>query len=271
MSENANLPEVVYHYCNATAFYSILTKRALWLGSVLCMNDYMEQRHLLGKAKRLLKELAEGETGRFVSPLIRYFDRAKLTPFACCLSMEGDLLSQWRAYADDGKGFSIGFRSDDLRQAAARHSHPVAVWSVEYEDARQMELLRVGIDRYVSLATQGQAKVEDILSTLLYAWSLSAGCKHHGFREEREVRVILALAEDATMTSENPTKMQFRVANSQVVSYFTLDLSETAIAEIRLGPKNAARDDDSHLRWFLEENGYGRDRVRIVPSEATYR
>lgn len=29
--------------------------------------------------------------------------------YICCFSKEGDLLSQWRAYANDGKGFSIGF------------------------------------------------------------------------------------------------------------------------------------------------------------------
>src|SRR5690606_28676010 len=34
--------------------------------------------------------------------------------FALCLSEKGDLLSQWRAYARDGTGISIGFSSDFL-------------------------------------------------------------------------------------------------------------------------------------------------------------
>jgi hypothetical protein len=31
-----------------------------------------------------------------------------------CLSEEGDLLSQWRGYAADATGFSIGFSKDSL-------------------------------------------------------------------------------------------------------------------------------------------------------------
>ena len=33
-------------------------------------------------------------------------------PLIGCFSKNGDLLSQWRAYAEDGKGFSIGFDSN---------------------------------------------------------------------------------------------------------------------------------------------------------------
>ena len=29
--------------------------------------------------------------------------------FVSCFSADGDVLSQWRAYADDGHGFAIGF------------------------------------------------------------------------------------------------------------------------------------------------------------------
>ena len=36
--------------------------------------------------------------------------------WAFCLSEEGDLLSQWRGYGDDGRGFSIGFDEIILKE-----------------------------------------------------------------------------------------------------------------------------------------------------------
>lgn len=36
--------------------------------------------------------------------------------YICCFSKEGDILSQWRAYANDGRGISIGFNLKKLEQ-----------------------------------------------------------------------------------------------------------------------------------------------------------
>ncbi|WP_416152053.1 DUF2971 domain-containing protein [Pseudomonas sp. Bout1] len=35
---------------------------------------------------------------------------------ATCFSKAGDVLSQWRAYADDGQGYAIGFDSKLLKK-----------------------------------------------------------------------------------------------------------------------------------------------------------
>src|SRR5437868_13516061 len=44
-----------------------------------------------------------------------YQDASKCTrQFLACFSTSGDSLSQWRAYADDAQGFSIGFDTSDL-------------------------------------------------------------------------------------------------------------------------------------------------------------
>jgi len=40
----------------------------------------------------------------------------KIKRYICCFSGDGDLLSQWRAYADDGKGISIGFKKSQIRE-----------------------------------------------------------------------------------------------------------------------------------------------------------
>ena len=37
------------------------------------------------------------------------FDRGGVTNFVVCFCEDGDVLSQWRGYADNGKGCSLGF------------------------------------------------------------------------------------------------------------------------------------------------------------------
>jgi Protein of unknown function (DUF2971) len=44
--------------------------------------------------------------------------------FVCCFSKEGDDLGQWRAYADNGRGFAIGFDATTLEQAFASANIP---------------------------------------------------------------------------------------------------------------------------------------------------
>lgn len=39
----------------------------------------------------------------------------KIKRYICCFSGEGDLLSQWRAYADDGQGISVGFKKSQIK------------------------------------------------------------------------------------------------------------------------------------------------------------
>lgn len=39
----------------------------------------------------------------------------KIKRYICCFSGDGDLLSQWRAYADDGQGISVGFKKSQIK------------------------------------------------------------------------------------------------------------------------------------------------------------
>ncbi|HEY8660108.1 MAG TPA: DUF2971 domain-containing protein [Hanamia sp.] len=57
-------------------------------------------------------------------------------PLIGCFSKNGDLLSQWRAYAEDDKGFSIGFDSNYIY-----HGLGVNINSVVYEEETQYRLI----------------------------------------------------------------------------------------------------------------------------------
>ncbi|ECA5815027.1 DUF2971 domain-containing protein, partial [Salmonella enterica subsp. enterica serovar Enteritidis] len=77
------------------------------------MNDYMEKKWFYSTLKKYLyKNLDANCVDQFIAHLD---DNISIgTPFACCLSKSGDILSQWRAYAKDGFGVSIGFDREKL-------------------------------------------------------------------------------------------------------------------------------------------------------------
>ncbi|MCW5297735.1 DUF2971 domain-containing protein [Herbaspirillum lusitanum] len=68
-----------------------------------------------------------------------------------CLSAEGDLLSQWRGYAQDGAGVAIGFSGEYLRSMGRQHNKgPHGGFLLEpviYDSATQEESLREIVEK----------------------------------------------------------------------------------------------------------------------------
>jgi hypothetical protein len=104
----------LFHYCSAATAFSVLKTRTIRLSPLSSANDSLEGR-LLGLTFRDL--LRATQFPKKVQDLANFFVQSlpdSTEGFAFCLSEEGDLLSQWRAYGDNGAGFSLGFESDVL-------------------------------------------------------------------------------------------------------------------------------------------------------------
>ena len=63
------------------------------------------------KNKSIQEELKKFQRSFDINEII--FQNNELI-FGLSFSESGDLLSQWRAYSDDGKGYSIGLLKDDI-------------------------------------------------------------------------------------------------------------------------------------------------------------
>src|SRR3954470_9187707 len=108
-------PDILYHYTRLDAFKAIVAHRLLWLSDIAKMNDAKERLWISEVFQRIWG--ARAKAGEGVSEAGHYFYDFQLdtTPvFICCFSEDGDLLSQWRAYTDDGRGVAIGFRTTRL-------------------------------------------------------------------------------------------------------------------------------------------------------------
>ncbi|HSL78822.1 MAG TPA: hypothetical protein VK877_04105 [Pseudolabrys sp.] len=100
--------DVLYHYCSTSAFHAIVEAAAIRLSSLSLANDTLEGKIVSTAIERLafrdkLDAPVRAELSRAIQALEKILDN-----LGFCLSEEGDLLSQWRGYAADATGVSIG-------------------------------------------------------------------------------------------------------------------------------------------------------------------
>lgn len=112
--------KMLYHYTSSETALEILSNRQIWASDVRMSNDRLEGEYFNSEIERTFLNLAERETDpklssvmTKVSGLYRLYGSTACC-LAFCLSEDGDLLSQWNAYADDSKGICIGFHHEDL-------------------------------------------------------------------------------------------------------------------------------------------------------------
>lgn len=84
------------------------------MSSLSAANDSLEGRVVGQVFTRMLSTMGLSRGVVDVASIIVEGYANSTEGFAFCLSERGDLLSQWRAYARDGTGLSIGFDSDVL-------------------------------------------------------------------------------------------------------------------------------------------------------------
>lgn len=140
-------PQVIYHYCDVHQFMSIVTNGVIWLTDLFQTNDAREGYEFVEAVWAVLEE--EG-TERTVFEQWRdnFLNIHDFTQgYGFCMSEVGDLLSQWRGYAQNGEGYSIGFDKEKLdarsKEKNAKSKGTVLILKkVEYELDKQKDIVR---------------------------------------------------------------------------------------------------------------------------------
>jgi hypothetical protein len=229
---------------------------------------------------------------KIVSGLEQIFDG-----LGFCLSEEGDLLSQWRGYADDANGISIGFSKDYLEQLAEA-SHPVqdsekpgfTLNRVEYDPEVQENLLKPTYIEIKKLINEGAFKISGrryfldkrsddevkrddekinrsfsrLSMTVLMLFGKLFLLKTNAFREEREWRLI------SYHIKSKVDNCSFRAMNDRIVpfrEFELIDLGKDSVVEVILGPKNTTPN--YIVEGLLEQSAF--PNVKVLRSKATYR
>ena len=121
-----------FHYTSTEALFEIVRSGRFRLSNIFFMNDYMEVDWCCNLALKMMENRKEDEFDRlFELVQQRGFDYI----FCGCFSTLHDDLSQWRGYADDGRGVAIGVTLSQL--VASDESGILESMRMVYDEAKQ--------------------------------------------------------------------------------------------------------------------------------------
>lgn len=262
--------QLIYHYCSPETFLLICTNKTIRFSDILTMNDSLEMQW----GYRLWEKIASRRSNedprwnKLKSDIERSLSFT--VPLVACFANQGDILSQWRAYADDGTGFAIGLNSNLV------NALPAPLMHVEYRPEEQEKEIEEFAASLIG-ATDNEAYDDLILSFICNL----LGYKNPAFIEEGEVRLVHSAVKDPSVriltsigglvddTPVPPQPLKFQMRSSTPSPYIDLSFSvaDQPISEVIMGPKNYA--DPGRVRDFLCTMGFSATDVK--QSVASYR
>ena len=230
--ENKGYPKVLYHYASMEKGTSILKHKNIRLSDITKSNDVKEMSIFFPDLfDEMLKNYDEHNGfsykfdykgkgnrqafGLFVNELKKKiekeFEDGSIATFALCLSEEGDLLSQWRGYADDGKGICLGLNVEEILKFVGISSvSGFSLEKVEYLSKEQIDewvknvanqilgiveiilgAIEEGNIQYYSAKEFDEDIFDAIYYNILSEVEESIKFKTEGFKEEKEWRFFI--------------------------------------------------------------------------------
>jgi Protein of unknown function (DUF2971) len=267
-------PSSLWHYTDASGLQGILSTQQLWATRVDFLNDALEFWYGVDLfVKALVAYNASGckpPTRRFVDGLrdpdrfvIPSFLMRTASAFVTCFCADGDLLSQWRAYAgrDNVGGYALGFEPPGDIHAwpqAAAGSHELALRRVLYDCTEQKGECLALVDQLVAFLDTDPTDLEiqksfsdSLIDGLI---EIATWCKHPAFREENEWRITYIRSDDAS-----PLPLDHRSSSGLVVPFVRLEVPRAVgaydkslpIAEIKCGPSPDPERKQAGVRSIL--------------------
>lgn len=270
--------DLIYHYCDSNAFFAICTNRKLWMNDLHSMDDFMELHWGYSIWEQSANTRIEKYGKEFLDEIdeVIHFSGFQSLLLANCFSTDKDVLSQWRAYADDGKGYVIGFNAKELLGL------PIRALQVLYDKEQQIKEATATIDALYQLKQEDSNEFKTFCN--VFGYDLSA-FKNPAFIEEKEIRLIhlldfkksndfMKLVDKGGIYFGEDRKgeeIKFRIKQDIPTPYIELDFSNNnkinPIKEVVIGPKNEVMK--TAIRIFLETIGI--EKVEINKSNASYR
>lgn len=322
LNYNPQLPNVLYHYCPTQAFLSIIENKNIWLSDANKTNDKTELVWLFTQIKNVIEQALESYKNIFNSEIISkakvcadqaidalltgkaiYVQNSK--NMMICFSEAENLLSQWRAYADNGNGLAIGFDSIYLKQFIS--SSAQGFTKVIYGEAEILSFLHKGIDTPLKYAIQSAVDENDdigffasIAMVILSLFQEGFVFKHESFSEEQEWRIFKKFSATNYSNSDgvddygyvefldgifckkgnyvgdfSRSEIKFRSTGNDIRTYMELGfdkIKDKIIKRIIIGPRCQMKELD--LRLLLAKNGYIDEflsnKIEIIKSAIPY-
>lgn len=301
---------IVYHYCSADVFTKIISGKKIRLSDITKSNDSMEILWIKEYIKEIFDEEFDKETSNTkyfnegypkdaFSELVEHYsddffkaDQRIYSYMVCCFSKKGDLLSQWRGYADDASGFSIGFDANALATFGKPPADdPISsdifdfnkiIYDVREQKARIRDCAKYLISELKPLSkmTGGHIKQQSMTAfnscfLQLFKWSIFM--KNPFFKEEKEWRICYCTDLRSNYKSSNIkieggltlSDVAYYSRKNDVIPYVDLSFDKSVnniIKIIVIGPK--CRSSQKEIEVYMKNYGIV---CNVVKSEGTYR
>jgi hypothetical protein len=277
------IPDVLWHYTSFGAFQGIVTSKKIWATEYRFLNDQEEIRHAKELAQALVDEERENIGDFAVRATIRSAVNVVFSPrsilheenqrvMVASFSEVGDQLSQWRGYANDSRGVSVGFDLQSLRPPAdigttvtfapcvygldqkrallkavfAHYVNGIQAWwnpIMEIARAKKREGATIGPNFSQELVSEHREQLNKALRESLRDLQfdllrVAPLLKNEAFSEEKEWRLVLPWMPKPGL----PKRLEFRCTGDTLVPYiawpFNLKHEEAPIPckELILGP-----------------------------------
>lgn len=283
----------LYHYTDGNGLRGILANQSIWFTDYRHLNDPSELIHGIEMAHdviRLLANGADGRVGLFLQTITDMFSEknfsATLNFFISSFSKARDDLGQWRSYADNGRGYAIGFAPRHFRIESPTGTKPndnIFVGPVLYGVAEVCNRHELAISEVAAIflkAAEANATIlsdksvgipfmQDMARAIIaspFIWN-SLTSKHPAYEHEQEVRLVM-LGQHKELKPHITTRFR----GSEIVPYIPHKMSLRSadeIVEIVVGP-SAPRDAEHSLRTLLDSLGIDAN-VPISRSDIPYR
>lgn len=321
--------QLIYHYCSNEKMANIIKTKTLRMSDISKSNDFEEMLILYPYIfNEIEKEYEKSQfefaySGATKSNAIRSLldeihriiqkdiDRGELTSFVLCFSEKGDALSQWRGYADDGKGAALGFSIDEIKKYQKKHRNNLHFDKVKYKTRTEIKSLitmnaRTALKKLQKMPSPSKwsflneldFKHESVL-ILLEFYDLikmilinSLKYKYDGFKEEAEWRIYTV--EDHVKISDKAVfentdvdineineirkpyikaeKVRFNITCDDIIPYVPISCDEISDTPIKkIVLGPNNRTVDTDLRLYLGNMGWDDKKIFLEHSNISYR
>ncbi len=284
---------MLYHYCSAATFQAIASYGTIRFTDINMLNDESEVRLAYSVFEEAATKLIKREGILPSAPAMpkEFFDRVDSIvapsqliahPFIACFSLEPDMLGQWRSYADDGRGYAVGFKAQELQDLL-----PATFLRVLYQRDQQVkEMMHALATIFLRQQSEDEIERAQFFEDCMLLSVYMTAFKHPAFEEEKEIRAVHAINlqqqgklikfvdAGGTVRGGIPVPgdpVNFQIRDNHLTAYFDHQFSapgpDTPIKEIILGPKNYSAS--GNIELFL--GGLGYLKMDLQVSGAPYR
>jgi hypothetical protein len=271
---------LIYHYTGIEGLKGILDSQEVWLTDYAYLNDSAELRHGLGLFEEKIRSKLLDEKYQVLADIFKvWLENIQNHRYRICIasySLNGDSLSQWRAYGSIAIGFEPSYviAGGECQFDSVIYDQSEQDGLVEFFLNHTLQAFK--FDTHNGTQRGGLDVLEMYQDGLNQVIRLAALFKDEGFRDEREVRV--AFVEDPALYERigiARAPKRFRANKHAIIPYVTTrDVSRAKegtplpIREIITGPTISDIGRKS-ISEYLDHLGF--TDVIVRPSKVPFR